>query len=110
MRKNHLEWRWKNAEDDARLSRGIPKPKHHIDPNMDWELCTDLDNEFFDSAWAKFKGYNMEGRVLTDYLKSHYNLKKCKKTEATALLFIGIKNDSGLYQKGVIHYWLCSIK
>lgn len=82
----------------------------NIDLNMDWELCTDLDNEFFTSAWQKFKGCNCEGRLLTDVLKSKYNLKRCKKSEATALLFIGVKNEAGAYKKGVKHYWLCSIK
>lgn len=106
------ERQWNNTLAEVRAGKELyAEKRHYIVPNMDAELCVDLDNEFYSSAWIKFKCYNMDGAVLRDFLKKNYNLKRCKKTEATALLFIGKYSESGAYIKSETkNYWLCSIE
>ncbi|WP_407532980.1 hypothetical protein [Elizabethkingia anophelis] len=109
--KYYKERQFKNTLAEIRASKIMyQEKKHYIEPNMNAELCTDLDNEFYSDAWEKFKCYDMDGLVLRDFLKNR-GLKRCKKNEATGLLFIGKYSDNGIYLKGQVkHYWLCSIK
>ncbi|WP_312306573.1 hypothetical protein [Chryseobacterium sp.] len=105
------EQQFKVTLDEVRRSKSIyNEKKHYIEPNMNAELCTDLQNEWLSSAWQKFKTYDYEGSLLAQFLKDKFNLKRCKKSEATALLFIGKYAESGAYIKEQTkHYWLCSI-
>ncbi len=109
--KYYKERQFENTLAEVRASKIMyQEKKYYIEPNMNAELCTDLDNEFYADAWEKFKCYNMDGSVLRDFLKNK-GLKICKKNEATGLLFIGKYSDNGIYIKGQVkHYWLCSIK
>lgn len=105
------ERQFENTLAEVKASKIMYQEKRHfIEPNMNAELCTDLNNEFYADAWVKFKCYDMDGSILRDFLKKNYGLKRCKKTEATSLLFIGKYSENNIYIKGEVrHYWLCAI-
>lgn len=110
--KNFKERQFKNTLAEIENVKGKKAVKvHYVEPNMDAELCTDLKNELLSSAWKKFKTYDYDARLLTEFLLKNFKLKKCKKSEATALLFIGqyVKDTPGTYKQGVKHFWLQNV-
>lgn len=110
--KNFKERQFKNTLSEIENVKGKKAVKvHYIEPNMDAELCTDLPHEWLSNSWKKFKTYNYDARILTEFLFKNFKLKKCKKSEATALLFIGnyVKDNPGTYNPGVKHYWLKTV-
>jgi phosphotransferase system IIB component len=69
------------------------------------ELCKDLPNSYYTTAWIKF-----EVNAGTDKdVISKLGLTICKKSEATAQLIIGEQTDTGYFIIGKHkNYWLKS--
>ena len=108
MRQNKYfkERQWNNTIEEAKRFKAFVEKKAE-GKLYDFELCQDLENEWISSSWKKFQNYKYEGRSFSEWLDKNYSLKKCKKSEATSLLFIGIKNENGDYHKESLkHYWL----
>lgn len=80
---------------------------------LDVEICNNLSEEMFSSAWSHDK---VSSENLSSFI-SNLHLIKCKKSEATTLLIVGerpdyLKNTGagayGNWKKGVKNIWLKS--
>lgn len=108
MSKNSSEIRFKNTLQETMVFKGVQEQKHYCEPNMDAELCVDLENSELKSSYKRFKCFNMKGSILYDFLLKNFGLIKSNKKDATAVFFIGEYSDEcrDTYKKGVKHYWL----
>lgn len=75
----------------------MPEPKM-----LDAEICWELDKMYFASSWTNHKVISgLEKKFYTDL-----GLKKCKKSEAHALLQVGEKLDGLFIINKTKNYWL----
>jgi len=72
---------------------------------VDAELCSDLENDCYTDSWLKLK-IPAGSYGLSKFLKEN-DLKRCKKSEASFLMVVGEKTETGLFQIGKYkNYWL----
>ena len=83
------------------IFKGIELNRTNVEPKYTIEICTDVNNSELYSSWYihNQKVYNYEGKLLNEVI-SKFGLKKCKRTEATHIFLIGIKNECGTYTRG----------
>ena len=107
MRETISDKRWRLTLNEIMEARNINFKNNIAPKQLDCEFCDDLKNEEFAFAWSNFKIYS----GLEDKWIKESGLKKCKKQEATCLLFIGDKSENGYYINGSYkHFWLKSVQ
>lgn len=69
------------------------------------EFCANLNKEIYVSFWTNMEIVN-DNKTINHFIKQK-SLKKCKKSEATALLIVGEKSENGYFISGKYkNYWL----
>lgn len=73
---------------------------------IDAEFCYDLKNMGFNFSWTSFK--IASGSVVLQNFISESGLCRCKKSDATCLLVVGVKGDNNYFYEGQYkNIWLC---